>query len=356
MPEELVEEKTEQPTPRRREEARKRGQIVKSRELSSVAIITSVVFIFFLLSYFFFYQFYFVFYYSFKFFNIEIDLNSLFYLIKNIFYLVSKIILPFFIIISFVAILVYLLQTGGGVISTEVIRFDFDRINPVEGFKRLFSLVSLFELFKTFLKLSIITIIVYLIIKNNFENILKLFGSDIKYILFSIKVLVKDFMIKFLIILGILAILDWLYNWWDVERKLKLTRQELREEIKHTEGDPRVKARIRQKQIELSRRRMLAEVRKADVVITNPEHYAVALKYEIKSMPAPQVVAKGRGFLALKIKEIAQEYKIPIYEDPPLARFLYEKIELGDYIPESLYQAIAKILAYVYKLKGKKLI
>ncbi|MCS7278851.1 MAG: flagellar biosynthesis protein FlhB [Thermodesulfobacteriaceae bacterium] len=356
MPEEPLEEKTEQPTPRRREEARRRGQIVRSRELSSVAIIASATFVFFLLSSFLFYQFYFIFYHSFNSFNLEINLNNLIYLFKSLFSLVAKIIIPLFIIVSLAAILIYLLQSGGGVLATEVIRFDFDRINPVEGFKRMFSLVSLFELLKALLKLLIIIGVVYLIVSKNFENILKLFGADVKYISFSIKVFTKDLIFKFLVVLAILAILDWLYNWWDVERKLKLTRQELKEEIKQTEGDPRVKARIRQKQIELSRRRMLAEVRRADVVITNPEHYAVALRYEVKTMPAPQVIAKGKDFLALKIKEIAQENKIPIYEDPPLARLLYEKVELGAYIPEELYQVIAKILAYVYKLKGKKLL
>lgn len=356
MPEEPLEEKTEEPTPRRREEARKRGQVVKSRELSSVAIITSAVLIFFLLSYFIFYQFYFIFYYSFQSFFLEIDFDNLIYLFKKLSPLVAKIVLPFFIGISLVSILIYLLQTGGGVLATEVIRFDFDRINPIEGFKRLFSLVSLFELLKALLKLFIIIGVLYLIIEKNFENILKLFGADVKYISFSLKALVKDLMLKFLFILSALAVLDWLYNWWDVERRLKLTRQELKEEIKRTEGDPRVRARIRQKQIELTRRRMLAEVRRADVVITNPEHYAVALKYEIKAMPAPQVVAKGKDFLALKIKEIAQKHKVPLYEDPPLARLLYEKVEVGAYIPEELYQVIAKILAYVYKLKGKRVV
>ena len=139
-----------------------------------------------------------------------------------------------------------------------------------------------------------------------------------------------------------------------MERKLKLTKQELKEELKQTEGDPHVKARIRQKQREMARQRMLAEVPKADVVITNPVHYAVALKYELGEMPAPKVIAKGKDKLALKIKEIAEKYNIPIYEDPPLAQVLYKKVEVGDYIPEDLYHAVAKVLAYIYKLKGKR--
>ncbi len=148
--------------------------------------------------------------------------------------------------------------------------------------------------------------------------------------------------------------IDWLYARWDVERRLRMTREELKEELKQTEGDPWVKARIRQKQKELSRKRMLAEVPKADVVITNPEHYAVALKYEMGKMPAPQVVAKGVDFLALKIREIAKKHGVPIYEDPPLAQILYKKVEVGGYVPEELYQVVAKVLAYIYKLKNKR--
>ena len=133
-----------------------------------------------------------------------------------------------------------------------------------------------------------------------------------------------------------------------------MTREELKEELKQTEGDPLVRARIRQLQREMARRRMMAEVPKADVVITNPQEIAVALRYEIQEMPAPQVVAKGRGLLAQKIKEMAREHGVPVVEDPPLARLLYAQVEVGDFIPEDLYRAVAEILAYVYRLKGKR--
>ena len=353
--EETLQERTEEPTPRRREEARKRGQIVKSRELSSVAVLGSGFLCFFLLSFVFFQQFYVLFHRFFTSFSYEIDYDNFFFLIKIASLPVAKILLPFFFIISFVAIIVYLVQTGGGVWATEVISFKFDRINPVEGFKRLFSWTSLFELVKSLFKLAIISGITYWIIKKHSENILKLFGADVKYVTFSFGYFLKDLIAKLLAILAFLAVLDWFYNRWDVERKLRLTRQELKEELKQTEGDPWVKAKIRQKQREMSRQRMLAEVPKADVVITNPTHYAVALKYEAGKMPAPQVIAKGKDKLALKIKEVAHEHKIPIYEDPPLAQVLYKKVEVGDYIPEDLYQAVAKVLAYIYRLKGKRL-
>ena len=354
MPEEPLEERTEEPTPRRREEARKRGQIVKSRELSSVAIIASGFFTFLLLSYMFFQQIYLLFYQFLTNFKFEITFDSFFDIHRIILYAVCKMLFPFFIILSVVAIIVYLLQTGGGVWASEVITFNFDRINPVEGFKRLFSLTSIFELFKSLVKLAIITGVSYWIISKHFREVLLLLGADTRYITFSFQAFLKDMIFKMLIILAVLSVLDWLYNRWDVERRLKLTRQELKEELKQTEGDPWLKSKIRQKQREIARRRMLAEVPMADVVVTYPVHYAVALKYEFKKMPAPQVVAKGKDFLAQKIKEIAEKHNVPIYEDPPLARLLYEKVEVGEYIPEDLYQVVAKVLAYVYKLKNKK--
>ncbi len=355
MPEELLEERTEEPTPRRREEARKKGQVVKSRELSSVAILSTGFLTFMILSYIFYQQIYLIFYKSLSSYYFDLNISTFLSLNKAIYSFVLKILLPFFAIISLIAIVVYLIQTGGGVWAEEVISFRFERINPVEGFKRMFSLTALFELLKALLKILIIAGLTYWVLSKYFINLLKLFGVDISYLTYSFKILLKDFISKLTVILVILGILDWLYNRWDVERRIKLTRHELREELKQTEGDPWVKARVRQKQRELARRRMLAEVPKADVVITNPTHYAVALKYEIGKMSAPQVIAKGKDYLAQKIREIAETYKIPVYQDPPLARLLYEKVNIGEFIPEELYQAVAKVLAYVYKLKKDKL-
>jgi len=354
MAEEPLEERTEEPTPRRREEARKRGQVAKSRELSSVAILGAGFLTFTAFSYLFFRQFYLVFYQCLNSYYVPLDIGSSIALSHLLIKRTMAILLPFFAIICLVAVIVYLVQTGGGVWASEAINFDFERINPVEGVKRMFSLTALFELVKSLLKLAILIGVSYWIIKKNLPDMLKLLGMDVPYISFSFKEFLKDFIEKLLVILAALAFLDWLYVRWDVERKLRLTRQELKEELKQTEGDPWVKSKIRQKQREMARKRMLAEVPKADVVITNPTHYAVALKYEMGKMPAPQVIAKGKDFLAKKIREVAEENGVPVYQDPPLARLLYEKVEVGEYIPEELYQVVAKVLAYVYKLKNKK--
>lgn len=356
MPEEQVQERTEEATPRRREEARKRGQVVKSRELSSIAILSTGFFSLLLLSFVFFQQFVFLIRYSYSLFSADFEnLNQLIYFLQGVNSSVLKFLLPFFTLLVITSIVVYLIQTGGGVIATEPLSPKFERLNPIEGFKRLFSFTSLFELMKSLLKLFIIAGISYWIISQNFDKIVKLLGMHGGYVLSVVKVLLWDLLSKLLFILAILGVLDWLYAKWDYERKLRMTRQELKEELKQTEGDPLIKAKIRQKQRELSRQRMLAEVPKADVVITNPEHYAVALKYELGKMPAPKVLAKGVDHLALKIKEIAIKHKIPIYEDPPLAQILYKNTEVGEFIPEDLYQAVAKVLAYVYKLRGRKI-
>jgi flagellar biosynthetic protein FlhB len=355
MPEEQAQERTEEATPRRREEAKRRGQIVKSRELSSVALLSTGFLSFLVLSFVFFQQFFFILKFSFSNFSTgDIDFSNLLYIVKTCLYALFKFLLPFFVLLLISAFVIYLVQTGGGVWAEEAISLKWDRINPVEGFKRLFSLTSFFELVKALVKLAIITGFSYWIISQNFDKLIKLLGVESYYLLATLKVLLKDLLGKLLSVLAFLAILDWLYARWDLERKLRMTREELKEELKQTEGDPWVKAKIRQKQREMSRQRMLAEVPKADVVITNPEHFAVALKYDIGKMPAPQVIAKGVDFLAQKIKEVAKKHGVPIYEDPPLAQILYKKVEVGEYIPEDLYQVVAKILAYVYKMKKKK--
>jgi len=355
MPEEQAQERTEEATPRRREEARRRGQIVKSRELSSVAILSTGFLSFMILSFLFFQQFLLLIQFSFSNFERELLPVNFLYLFKTLFMLLAKSLLPFFFVLIITAIVVYLLQTGGGVFTGEVLIPKWERIDPVEGFKRLFSLTAFFELVKSLIKIAIICGVSYWILSQKFDILLKLFGAETYQILYTVKFLLKDLLGKLLFVLAFLAILDWLYARWEFERKLKMTREELKEELKQTEGDPWVKARIRQKQRELSRRRMLAEVPKADVVITNPEHYAVALKYELGKMPAPMVVAKGVDFLAQKIKEIARKHGVPIYEDPPLAQILYKRVEVGAYIPEELYQVVAKVLAYVYKAQNKRL-
>ncbi len=353
MPEEPLQERTEEPTPRRREEARKRGQVARSRELASVAVLGTSVLTFALAG-------------SFMFFQLRQALE--FFLeapfrglalpeaqlsLRYAFKYSALGLAPVFILLVLAAFLAHFLQTGG-VAAWEVLVPKAERIHPVEGFKRLFSLPALVELVKSLAKIVIISTVAYLVIRRHQEHILTLMGEDLRGFATSLYLLSRDLVLKLLMALTALAVLDLFFQRWDVERKLRMTREELKEELKQTEGDPLVRSRIRQLQREMARRRMMAEVPKADVVITNPEHVAVALRYEMGTMPAPELVAKGQGYLAQRIKEIAREAGVPIVEDPPLARLIYRRVEVGEYIPEDLYRAVAEILAYVYRLKGKR--
>jgi len=353
MPEENLQEKTEEPTPRRREEARKRGQVARSRELSAVAVIGSGLLAFILSGAFMLSQLFYALRYflsrPFPTFNFPEAYLSFKYAFK--FGALS--LLPLIIFLVVISILSNFVQTGG-IAAWEALAPKAERINPVEGFKRLFSLPSLVELAKSILKILIISVVAYLVIRKHQVEILSLLGQDLWRVGQGIYTLSLDLVFKLLMALAVLAVLDFFFQRWDVERKLRMTREELKEELKQTEGDPWVKARIRQVQREMARRRMMAEVPKADVVITNPEHVAVALKYEMREMPAPKVVAKGQGLLAQKIKEVARESGVPIVEDPPLARLLYTRVEVEEYIPEDLYKAVAEVLAYVYRLKKRK--
>jgi len=229
---------------------------------------------------------------------------------------------------------------------------DFNKINPTSGFKRIFSLRAVVEGVKSFLKMVLIGLIVYLILKSEVHNIPYLVGYSLEQLMEYMGYLsVKLFFVVGMVMAG-LAGLDYLYQRWDLEKKMMMTKQEIKEETKQREGDPMIKARIRKIQREVAQRRMLEEIPKADVIITNPTHIAVVLKYT-ENLPAPQLVAKGADFLAEKIKQIARENNIPIVENKPLARTIYKTMKLGQVIPRELFVAVAEVLSYVYKLKRK---
>ncbi len=351
MAEETLQEKTEEPTPRRREEARKRGQVAKSREVAAVAVISGGLLSFLLAGGFIFTQFSrcLVYFLSLPHRSLALPEAREALYVGTKFALAAA--LPVTLLVVLAAFLSLFLQVKG-VVAWEFLAPKTERINPVEGFKRLFSLPSLVELAKSIFKILIIGLVAYLVIRGDEDRVLLLINEGVEEIGRELFVLSRTLVAKTLLALAVLAILDFLFQRWETERHLRMTREELKEELKQTEGDPWVKARIRQIQRAMAQRRMMAEVPKADVIITNPQHLAIALKYELGEMPAPQVVAKGADFLAERIKEIAEKHWIPIVENPPLARALYQ-VEVGEYIPAELYQAVAEVLAYVYKLKGK---
>ena len=245
-----------------------------------------------------------------------------------------------------------ILQTGF-LFTTKTLGVKFNRISPISGFKRMFSTRTLVDLLKSLLKVALCGYIAY----SDYTKLLEQFplyvGRDV-YSTF-IQIMRTAFMIalKMCLFMIFIALADYLYQWWKYEKDLRMTKQEVKDEYKMMEGDPQIKGKIRAKQRQMSAMRMMSRVPEADVVITNPTHYAVALKYDEQISGAPVVIAKGQDYLARKIKEVAMEHDVQIVEDKPLAQSLYTLCEIDEEIPADLYQAVANILVFVYKQKGK---
>lgn len=243
------------------------------------------------------------------------------------------------------------LLIGGWLFSSKALMPKFSRMNPIKGVGNMFSVRSLIELVKAIGKAGLVGIIAWLVISTQIDSMLGLSAQVLPVAAAHMgEILVLGF-ITIVCALVIIAMIDAPYQMIHYANKLKMTREEVRKESKESEGDPHVKARIRQTQREMARRRMMAEVPTADVVVTNPTHFSVALKYAEGKMKAPIVVAKGADEVAAKIRELAQEHKVPLLEAPPLARALYRHAELGDEIPSALYTAVAEVLAYVFQLR-----
>ncbi|MFH1490165.1 MAG: flagellar biosynthesis protein FlhB [Pseudomonadota bacterium] len=352
MPEESFQEKTEQATPKKREEARKKGQVAKSKELASIAVLSAgAITLFFTAE------------------HLTSDLGqfilSTFARIPHIGLSVQNLLdfavqavetylwmcLPIMIVLCVVAILANTLQTGL-IWSVEPLAPKASKIDPIQGAKRIFSKQSLVEMVKSIAKVVIVGWAAVSTLKNDFSQLIPLIYQEDSQILSFLGRISFKVVVRCCWVIAIMAILDYLYQKWEYEQKLKMSKQEVKDEYKQTEGDPMVKSRIRSIQREMARRRMMEEVPKADVVITNPVHLAIAIRYEPGKMTAPVIVAKGAERIAQRIKALAKENNVPIVEDRPLARNLY-KMELGGEIPSQFYQAIAEILAYVYGLKRK---
>jgi len=227
------------------------------------------------------------------------------------------------------------------------------RINPIEGFKRMFSLRTLTELLKSTLKVIIVAVIAYQEYMTVTRNLPGLLDLNVSQGAAFIGNSIYNLSIRIGVGLLILAILDYIYQWWEYEKSLRMSKQEIKDEYKQMEGDPQIRSKIKEKQRQMGLRRMMQQVPNADVVVTNPTHYAVALRYEPSLSNAPVVVAKGLNLVALRIKEIAQKSMVTIVENPPLAQVLYSSSEVGQSIPADLFHAVAEVLAYVYSIKGK---
>ncbi len=339
-------ERTEPPTPHKIEEARQMGFVPKSREIVGLLILLAVLV--------------FLWFSGQKIIESfgesmgiitagELSANAISHSVS----IMSKIVFPILIIAAVFAVLGNVIQTGF-LIATRAFEPRAERFNPAENIKRILSMRNFVELTKSVAKAFLILGIIATLLYTNREKIDEFFGVDIVDILPRSAMVVFNVAMTIIIFLALISVADYVWQRWDWWRSLMMSRSELREEMRRYEGDPIVKGRLRRRMFEMARTRMMAEVPRADVVITNPTHVAVALKYERGKMKAPKVVAKGMNFIAQKIVEIAQKNDVPIYQDPPLAWMLYKSTQIGDFIPENLYKAVAKVLAYVLMLKQKQ--
>ena len=354
MAEQEGQEKTEVPTEKKRRESREEGQVAFSKELSSAALLAGIVLtlvstspiildamrqlmaqIFRNLAQ-----------------SEELSIDSIFALSGEILSIILPAFAPFVAVIIFVGIFASVLQVGV-LITFKAIAPKFNKISPLTGLKRLFSSQSLADFLKSMAKLIIVGFVGYLTYIDKITELNGLSVSTPDFILIYNFTVVAEVAGKIVLALVAIAIFDYFYQRWHHEQQLMMTKQEVKDETKQTEGDPQLKVRIRQIQREMSNARMMQEVPKADAVIVNPTHFSVAILYDRDVMTAPEVIAKGADHLALRMRTVARENNVPILERPELARDLYANVEIGDDIPERFYKAIAEILAFVYRLRKR---
>lgn len=246
------------------------------------------------------------------------------------------------------------LALGGWSFSTEALAPKFERLNPLEGFKRMFAMRSLMELIKALAKFAVVAFVAVIVLWNDASEMLSLGREPVEQAIGHAFKLSGQALLSISAGLLIIAAIDAPYQLWQYAQQMKMSREEIREEYKESEGSPEVKGRIRRIQQEMARRRMMQDVPKADVIVTNPTHFAVALRYDDKKMRAPVVVAKGVDLIAAQIREVATEHAVPIFEAPPLARVLYRNVDIGAEVPSTLYVAVAQVLSYVFQLRVAK--
>jgi len=348
-------ERTEEATGRRREEAREKGQVARSQEVVSVSILVAALIYFYFGST-----------------NLvknimqlmtdgfrnaargDLNPDSIVSLGIDMFIKGFIIVIPLMLAVLVAGVLGNVMQVGF-MFSTEALEPKISKIDPIKGFQNKFSLRSIVELIKSLFKIIITGAVAYLIVKGEIYNIIPLMEQSVWATLLYLSKICFKIILATTIVLVLLAILDYAYQRWEYEKSLRMTKQEIKDEYKNTEGDPLIKARIRRIQREMARKRMMEQVPKADVVITNPTHLALAIQYNPESMMAPVLVAKGAGYVAQKIREIARENDVTIIEDKPLAQVLYKTVDVNETIPEDLYRAVAEVLAFVYEQKKIKI-
>lgn len=348
------EEKTEDATPRQRDKAREEGRVVSSREVGTLVILTTATMtIYYLGPYMTKRMSALIIYYLENLGDIEPTPGAVALMLRDAFIRVLFIIGPLFGMLAVAAIAGYLLQVGF-LLSGKPLQPQASRINPLAGAKRIFSMQMVSETAKSIFKFLVVAWVSYSFLKPVVMAAIPMMDSDPTGLVQSIVTLGFQLACKILIFLVIVAVADYSFQRWQFEKSIRMSRYAIKQELKETEGDPHIKARVRSIRIRQARQKMISEVPKAEVVITNPTHYSIAIRYDAQMHEAPHVLAKGQGLIALRIREIAQEHGIPLYEEPWLARQLYRTCDIGDTVPVDLWQAVAKVLAYVRSLNNKR--
>ncbi len=352
-------EKTEEPTSKKLDDARKEGQVAKSKEIGNAFSLLALFLVMKLYLGIMGTRFIEVFSAVYqqipdvsKMYNGDLPVASLHVLIRGMMLQILVIMAPVLLIGVAIAIICDVAQVKWKP-TTKPLKPKFSKLNPMKGFGRIFSPNSLVELLKSVLKLALIGYMVYSYLKDKVSNIFLLYDITLNQAIGMIGEIVVDLGIRIAAIYMIIAFLDFGYQKWKFHEDMKMTKQEVKDEYKNQEGDPQIKGKQKQRMREASMRRMMQQLPEADVVITNPTHYAVAIKYDPEKYDAPYVLAKGENYLAQRIKDVAKENHIEIVENKPLARMLYANVDIGGLIPPELYQAVAEVLAFVYHLKGK---
>ena len=346
-------EKTEKATPQKRQESKRKGQVARSQEVPAALIMLGGIL---LLKYFggwmldqilAIYQINFT-----QYIGWEWSPSNVRTLFEQMTVNAMKIMAPIMAVGMVFGFLGNYIQVGS-MFTTEPLQMKLERMDPIKGAKKIFSMRSLVELLKSLLKIAIISFAAFSVLWAEKGELFLLSQKSIGYSLSFIGALVIQMALVAATILLILAIMDYMYQKYEFEKGIRMSKQDIKDEYKKADGDPLIKQKIKERQRQMSMNRMIQDLPNADVLITNPTHYAIAIKYDAETMEAPMVIAMGKDHLALKIKEKAKELEIVTMENKPLARALYNQVEVGDYVPEDLFLAVAEVLAYIYRLKGK---
>ncbi len=347
------EDKTEKATPKKRRDQRKEGNVLQSKEIGTAVGVLGIFAIVRLLAGFLMRN---LLSFSTRIYEVsgtyEVTADNLMSLVVQMITVVVLVVGPVCLSAMVLGIIPTIAQTKG-LFTMKALKPKFSRLNPLEGIKKMFSLQSIAGIVKGLVEVAAIGVLVFNEIRDRMPRLLSLMDCGLMQGIAYAALSIFDLVMTICIVLVFVAAADFLFQWWQFEKKMKMSKQEVKDEFKQMEGDPQIKSKIKQRQQEMARNRMMQEVPTADVVIRNPTHYAVALRYDQEKNRAPQVIAKGKDYLAMKIVQIAEEHNVYCMENPALARALYAQVDLGREIPYELYDAVAEVLTIVYRETNK---